>query len=719
MLVVDIWKSGHIPLWNLYLFGGTPLLADFQSAPFSPTILLYFLFSKVNAWTIQIILQPIIASLFTYLLLRRWKLSQSASLAGGLVFAFSGFNLIWLEWNGHTLSASFIPLILFLTDYWLKDKKYWAGGLISVSLALMFYSGYPQICLYLLVAVFLYWLFWVIGQKKWFLKTFLLGLFLIIGLGLSGPQIFPGAELLSYTQRVGKTVSYDWTFLPWNKIITFVAPDFFGNHSTGNYWGLQNYTTNTGFVGVVSLSLALFGLYLFKKSRNVKFAAALLVISLVLSFPTPVSIAIWKSGVLGMNASFASRATVLFTLSVAMLSGFGVDYLLTVKQVKIKTLILPGLILGSYFGYALIFYYLTRHFPLKYPPLINGIDAYKVALRNLIVPIIIFISLLVALLASRWQRSGKSFIYALFILGGIEFLYFGWKFTPFSSPDLIFPSTPVLDFLQNQTKPFRVTGGYIASVNTRIVYKIESFEGYEAEYPLSIAKLIAAINSNRPDVKPSDEHALIDNPTSPLADLLNIKYYLVLKTKPNGDPNPNGKIPDIYSKERFRLVFEDKSVAVLESRSVLPRAVMFYDWSPSDSEGAALATLFGKSFPVTKKIIIEGYDRLPSGNGTSSIVYTNYSDQESRMNVTSSKDGLLFVSDTFYPGWKAFVDGTEVAIYRADSALMAVSVPEGKHEVRLKYKPESFDVGIKIAALSAGFLIITVGVLHALGRKRI
>lgn len=106
MLAIDLLKAGQFPLWNPYIFTGSPLLANFQSAPFSPTNFLYFLFDSLTAWSIQIMAQHFLAIVFTFLLLRYWNVSKLGALFGGLVFGFSGFNLIWSQWNGHTLTAS-------------------------------------------------------------------------------------------------------------------------------------------------------------------------------------------------------------------------------------------------------------------------------------------------------------------------------------------------------------------------------------------------------------------------------------------------------------------------------------------------------------------------------------------------------------------------------------------------------------------------------------
>jgi uncharacterized membrane protein YfhO len=68
---------------------------------------------------------------------------------------------------------------------------------------------------------------------------------------------------------------------------------------------------------------------------------------------------------------------------------------------------------------------------------------------------------------------------------------------------------------------------------------------------------------------------------------------------------------------------------------------------------------------------------------------------------------LLFLSDIYYPGWNAYVDGVKTAMYRADYAFRAVPVKKGNHTVELRYEPESFEIG-KDVSLAALFVIIVL-----------
>ena len=93
-----------------------------------------------------------------------------------------------------------------------------------------------------------------------------------------------------------------------------------------------------------------------------------------------------------------------------------------------------------------------------------------------------------------------------------------------------------------------------------------------------------------------------------------------------------------------------------------------------------------------------------------------YEASKSVINIESEEGGLLFVSDSWYPGWKAFVDGKEVDILRANYSFRAIPVEKGEHVVRFVYEPTSLRNGFIAAAAS----IFLLGILALLffGKNR-
>ena len=99
-----------------------------------------------------------------------------------------------------------------------------------------------------------------------------------------------------------------------------------------------------------------------------------------------------------------------------------------------------------------------------------------------------------------------------------------------------------------------------------------------------------------------------------------------------------------------------------------------------------------------------------------SVQFVKYTDQEVKIKTQSSSDGFLFLSDTYYPGWKAYVDGQEKKIYLANYAFRAVEVPQGEHEIIFRYEPKSFWWGLWISLVAGGVVILGIA---ALGMKEV
>jgi uncharacterized membrane protein YfhO len=66
---------------------------------------------------------------------------------------------------------------------------------------------------------------------------------------------------------------------------------------------------------------------------------------------------------------------------------------------------------------------------------------------------------------------------------------------------------------------------------------------------------------------------------------------------------------------------------------------------------------------------------------------------------------LLFLSDTYYPGWQALIDGKPTKIYRTDYTFRSILVPQGNHVVVFVYNPKSFSYGLKVSIISIAVLL--------------
>ena len=680
---VDLIKRGELPLWNPLMFGGYPLLANFQVALFSPTFLLYLLLPKLSAWTGQVVLQPFLAALFSYLFLRHLKVSKFASAMGGLIYAFSGFNIIWLEWNAHALTAAWIPLILLLTSKFIKEAKIKWGVFLSVAVASQIFSGYPQLFIYTLLSIFLYLVVVLRRELTWKI-LFRLSLFILLGLSLTAIQTLPALELLINSQRVQEILSYDLTYLPWQNLISFLAPDYFGNHATGNFWGMGNYTNNIGYAGAVSLILASIGYFNFRKKREAVFLGLLLVFSLLFSLPF-----VWTK--IFSGAYSMTRILVLANLAVAFLAAFGLEALF--KKVR-------GLDIST-----ALFYFLTLIIIAAFSFITwqsSADDNYLVGLRNLAFPAF-FVGLTIVILAVgvKVKKLVKLSVVMVGLLAVSELFRFGWKYTPFSRRDLVFPETPVISFLKSQEAPFRFLSENVIPMNMWVPYGLESPSGYDAVYPFTWSKYLGVANKSDKNAPSLGRYAVVENYASPLIDMANNRYLLVLS---------KGAKELELEESGYKKVFEDKSVSVYENSGAFDRALLAFDWIVQKEQEKVFERLLDPTFALSRVLILEKdpglrpKEILPMGD----VSYRKYSPRESVLKTRANKDSLLFVSEVWYPGWEAFVDGNKTEILRANSTFRAVKVPEGEHEVGFIYDPKSFKIGGWLSIATLIFLSATL-----------
>jgi uncharacterized membrane protein YfhO len=103
-------------------------------------------------------------------------------------------------------------------------------------------------------------------------------------------------------------------------------------------------------------------------------------------------------------------------------------------------------------------------------------------------------------------------------------------------------------------------------------------------------------------------------------------------------------------------------------------------------------------------LVLEKDPEILPEPGSGTAVITEYRPGQVGIRTEADSAKLLFLSDAYSGGWKAFIDGNETEILRADYVFRAVSVPPGTHTVIFRYHPDSFRFG---AYLSLASLIVT------------
>ena len=544
-LVVDNLKQGKFPSWSPYSFSGTSLVGNIQAGTFSPFNFLFLVLSFPVAWTTVIILQPILAGLFMYIFLKHNNLQELTALMGAITWSFCGFFIAWLTWGTIDQTALWLPLILLAIDVIAENPRRRAKILWSIVLALAsvcaFFAGHAQVALYVFILAGIYGL----QKKSWWLIAAAVAAFIA-----SSVQWIPFIQALMYSSRaIDASVWFkEGWFLPWQHLVQFIAPDFFGNPATLNYWGVWNYGEFIGYIGILPLICAVYAVIV-RKDRLTRFFAITLGIIFLFMLPNPIAKLPFEFHIPMLSTLQPTRLMVLVDFNLVMLAVLGLDYFLKNKNMKIL------------YGIGILFILFVGVW--MYVMFAHGIPNLSIAKRNLILPSILFIvssSILVSVVFFE-KRFAKITLEIVIILVVFDLFRFGWKFTPFTPQEYFFPATQVITFLQSQPKPFR-----IMSLDTRILppntpgyYGIESVEGYDPVYEARYEEFIAAFNRQKPDIAPPfgfNRIITVSTINSKLLPLLNVKYILSLSTLKNPD---------------LKLVYENGETKIYQYMAVLPR----------------------------------------------------------------------------------------------------------------------------------------------------
>jgi len=661
-LTISLEGKLQLPIWNPYVLSGTPLLGNFQSAAFYPLNILYFMLPFNHAWSLIIFLGPLLAGLFLYLYLDNLKLSKWASFLGALTFSFSGFFVSWMEWGTITQVALWLPLILLAIDKLVLNKKKFKWALIYLfSLVFAFFAGHLQTFFYLGAFSFIYFILrWLKSEKNG--KAIVVYLILnALFLLLTSIQSIPAFQFIGLSARnidVGGINAEGW-FIPYQHLIQFIAPDFFGNPATLNYWGTWNYGELVGYVGTIPLIFGLFAMY-FRRDKKTLFFGTTLFLSLVFALPTFFAKLPYVLNIPFLSTAQPTRILFIIDFSLAVLAALGFDYLLKTKK---KIAIVYPLILISLTLVSLWILIPKEHF--------------AVVRSNLIFPTIIFISSLILLiLLSIFQNKKKMMVLIcamLILVTGFDLLRFAWKFNPFTPSAYLFPSTSAISYLQNNLRNYRfiTLDSQILPPNFSSVYRLQSIDGYDPLYITRYGELIIAMERDKPDISPPFGFNRIITPHnfgSKIANLLGVKFVLSLSE---------------LNSSSLKKVFQEGQTIVYENLKVNPRAFFVRDLEFAGSKQEAINLVFANSFDPKLTAIIEGEDDLKgikdftAGQATIS----NYSENKVIIQTQNQGSGFLVLTDSFYPTWKVIIDGKEAKIYRTDYNFRGVVVPEGNHKI--------------------------------------
>lgn len=674
-LSINDLKNLQIPSWNPNSFAGNPNIANQQSAVFYPLNLLFFLLPFNFSWSVLILLEPILGGIFMYLFLRNLKLDEYSSFFGAIVFSFSGFFVSWMEWGTIIHSALWLPLILLSIDK-IKDSISVKKSLISWSVVFVFsmvvslFAGHLQTFFYISIVALIYQLVNIYSDKnKKLLFTYLS--LLVIFIVISLIQIIPTINFILQSARNSDLPNFnnDGWFIPWQHLIQFIVPDFFGNPTTLNYWGTWNYGELVGYVGIIPLIFSFYAL-LYKRNNKIFLFGSLFFISLIFALPTFVAKIPFIFHVPFVSSSQPTRLLFISDFCLSILSAFGFNLYMNEKRNKrlYPVVAILGVILLVIFG--LVYFG-------------NGMGISTVNLltikRNLIFPCIIFIvSGLSLFMKDLLNPKYKKYLFLFIILITIFDLFrFFSKFETFSKSEYLYPQTKTLNFLESNlgNNRFATNDERIMAPNFSIMYKLNTVEGYDPLYLQRYGEFISAVNRNKPDISSPfgfNRIVRVTNFNSNLINLLGIKYILSL---------------DEMSNANFVKAFEEGQTKIYENKNVLPKAFFVTSTTSVTNKQDAINFLFNSQNLGSEAVVEDKIAPRTYSKGYAEIV--NYKNNEVILKTKLQNEGFLVLTDSYYPTWHARIGNDmnklhDTKIYRTDYNFRGILVPKGENFIVFK-----------------------------------
>lgn len=716
MFAIESLKSGNLPLWNPYNFSGNPELATLQGGTFYPINIIFFILPFITAWTIYIVIQPILAGFFTFLLLREYKVSNLSALFGAFVFAFSSFMTVWIEYGNQDHTFIWLPLVLLLLNKNLKKPTVLKSVLIILALNLSIFAGYIQESMYVFIFSFLYVLFVIlfINRKEWrrnFLISLLVFVFPIL---LTSIQTFPLIDMFFKSTRNDYASNAIFQLLiPIKHLLTLFVPDFFGNPATRNYFLNGTYIERVSYIGIVPVFFAFFAL-LKRPTKTMLFYILVVVAVFFLTYDTFISHFLYTYFRLPVISSgVPTRMMFLWAFSLSILSAVGFDEFEKRKSLKkvVISIIIFAILFILFWGYI----FFSQKIFHNDEPVSNLI----ISKHNLILPsLILAIGSILLLFGSLFERFKKAVLFAVLILTIFDLFYFFQKITPFAPQDSVFPQTEVLKHLKSIEGIDRVWGygsGHI-STNIQTEEHIFSTEGYNALHLRDYGQLLVVGKDGKINFSPPRSDAVLqpgfgendlkeNKYRQALLDILGVKYVL---------NKTSLTIPDTitFPEKDYKMVWQKGEWQIYENKNSLPRFFLTSSVKIEKDPQKTVDFLLGN--PTSKTIVLNTNEKefqslKNDGKGTAKL--DSYMPNSVEISTNSKDNSMLFLSDSYDSGWSAKIDGNYAKIFKADYAFRAVFVPKGEHKIKFSYYPKSYDLGLKVSIASLAFGVLAIIVL--------
>ncbi|HOP07863.1 MAG TPA: YfhO family protein [candidate division Zixibacteria bacterium] len=738
MLVNHVKEFGTVPQWNPYIFCGMPYIEAFHGDIFYPLSSLKYLGNFYRMLGMNLVLHIFLAGVFMYLAARRFKLSKIAALISAACYMFAAY-LVSMVAPGHD-GKIFVTALFPLAVFFLKGgfdfsglKSFFQFSMLGLVIGCIILSPHPQMSYYTLWAVAFYAAYRLILMLRAkrpiisIINPALLTVYaVVIGLLLSAIQFYPGfLYTTNYSPRADSKSGWQWS-TSWSlheeEAFGLIIPEFAGTQAQEKdlyYWGRNAFKDNCESVGVITLFLALLGLF-FSRRKSAYFWGGLALFALIyaLGATTPIYYLFYWIIPKVKSLRAPSMIMFLFSFSGALLAGMAIQYVRDWVDGKIPKeerrdskwfdYILfgfPGLLLlialafsaagrGMLSLWASIFYSEASTTMVA-----QGISKFDLALHQL--PHIqsgawmafIFTALTAALIwLYRERKAGPAILIGLILLPMIDGIRFDSRFIDTIDPARYWSANPVSDFLEKQPGHYRTMNLGALPADMLPFHEIEVVTGYHGNQLRWFDALLGGPGA--------------PNETNPYLLNLASARFLVYPS--------NAQIPPGYFGDQPVLQAASfGSITVSENLNALPPVYLVDSFEIVNNRDLIYPLILDGAIDFRKVVYLEQEPPISIAPGADSGAIdsawiSQWAMDSVTVNMICSSNRLLVMTDNYYPAWQVTVDGQSAELLRAYGTFRAVALPAGTQEVVFRYNSQVYATGKLVTTLTAIYLILVI-----------
>jgi hypothetical protein len=682
--VRDAVQHGQWPLWNRFLFGGSPLAGLAQPATYSPFTLLASVMTIGSGTTYFASIWIFLGALSAFLFARQLGCRETVALFAAAAWPLCTAPAVFLLWP---LGESWmlLPLVLAATARVVAKPEFESSAFLMIALTLTILAGHPESVLQIVLFGSAYGLFLLTGKRSQIVRSIAFAAAAgVLAVLLTAIYSLPFEEALKqsddYYQR--KTFYAHWkTGASGTEALAKGAIDLL-TWPFGRGWTTTTHLetgVTTSAAGSIVLTLAAFAVWRIRSRQTWFFAVAAAIFGIT-GADWQTATTFWKKLPL-FDISFEAYFVFAAAFSLVALATIAIEFVCTRSQWRL---------LGVHFGVVTIVLTVASVLLLR-SGLIGPVTekwGELAFVAEITAPAMMTIILLLPLRAAVLSGALVASVVAQRTaqIGGLY---------PVFDAAVSYPPVPVFESLRNVRDPFRIVGQGLALIpGASTMYGLEDVRGYTAmtfapymkTWPLWCTPHTVWFNR-------------VDDLEKPFLSFLNVRYAVT------------------WSRERehpgWREIARQRGSKLLENTRVIPRAFIPQEIAIGRRD-AELEMRFAGDF--RKRAWIQTADApydIQNGSGTVTIKrrklgYRLYADMK--------ETGWIVVSEQRWSGWRASIDGERVPIEPANIAFLGIHVPRGSHVVDLRYWPQSFVIGRAISA--ATLLALIACAIWRVGRAR-